>query len=379
MLHDVMEVVQPGEGNGNHMIVRLRLPSGLEILGLPTENFYGGDWDLGPTWNYLVLADRPFLVDTGRTGQGNTLLEKLKMAGVSGKDLAFVLLTHGHEDHDGGLSEIVQATRASVKAHKLYDRLIRLYPNDAPPGVDKDFPASCWRCLMPASFSNKQCRAYHRERSRLEIETIGDGETSIMNAVTSYHLPGHSPDALVFLLGEEVLLVGDTLLPEISPHPTRQSDFGQVAHVFGPAYPCGDSIYGLRAYLRSLKKLERIGTRMDHLIVLPGHRLFYNHRWNEMAVNERVRELLTHHVERCASILESLKQGPKTARELAVAYFEPSLLKGAGIIMAENEILSHFELLQACGDVIPSDDGRFEATGTSTFESAIDALEPDHR
>ena len=47
MLHDRMEVVQPGEANGNHMIVRLKLPSGLEILGLPTENFYGGDWDLG--------------------------------------------------------------------------------------------------------------------------------------------------------------------------------------------------------------------------------------------------------------------------------------------------------------------------------------------
>ena len=43
MLHDVMEVVQPGEGNGNHMIVRLSLPSGLEILGLPTENFCGGE------------------------------------------------------------------------------------------------------------------------------------------------------------------------------------------------------------------------------------------------------------------------------------------------------------------------------------------------
>ena len=372
-----MEVVQPGEGNGNHMIVRLRLPSGLEILGLPTENFYGGDWDLGPTWNYLILADRPFLVDTGRTGQGNPLLEKLKTAGVSGKDLAFVLLTHGHEDHDGGLSEIVQATGVSVKAHALYDRLIRSYPQDAPPGVDRDFPASCWHCPMPASFSDKQCRAYHRERSRLEIETIGDGESSIMNAVASFHLPGHSPDALVFLLGKEVLLVGDTLLPEISPHPTRLSYFNQVAHVFGPAYPNGDSIYGLRAYLRSLKKLERIGTRVDHMIVLPGHRLFHNHRWNEMVVNERVRELLTHHVERCASILESLKQGPKTARELAVAYFEAPLLKGSGIIMAENEILSHCELLQACGDVALSDDGRFEASGTSTFESAIDVLDPE--
>ncbi len=376
MLHDLMEVVQSGEGNGNHTIVRLRLPSGLEILGLPTENFYGGDWDLGPTWNYLVLADRPFLVDTGRTGQGTVLLQKLKAAGISSKDLAFVLLTHGHEDHDGGLPEIVQASGVRVKAHVLYDRLIRCYPDDAPPGVNKDFPASCWRCPMPESFSNKQCRTYHRERSRLEIDTIGDGETTIMNSLVSYHLPGHSPDALAFLLGEEVLLVGDTLLPDISPHPTRLWHFDQVANVFGPEYARGDSIYGLKAYLRSLKKLESIGARMEQLVLLPAHRLFYNHRWNDMDLNKRVQELLMHHLARCGLILESLKQGPKTAGELAAACFDEALLKGTGIVMAQNEILSHCELLQTSGDAVSCNGERFEVTGTSRFESVIAALEP---
>jgi glyoxylase-like metal-dependent hydrolase (beta-lactamase superfamily II) len=359
------------------MIVRLRLPSGLEILGLPTKNFYGGDWDLGPTWNYLILADRPFLVDTGRTGQGNALLEMLKTAGVSGKDLAFVLLTHGHEDHDGGLPEIVQAAGVRVKAHVLYDRLIRCYPDDAPSGVNREFPASCWHCPMPASFSNKHCRTYHLERSRLEVETIGDGETSIMKSVVSYHLPGHSPDALAFLLGEEVLLVGDTLLPDISPHPTRLRDFYHLARVFGPDYSNGDSIYGLRAYIRSLKKLARIGALMEQLIVLPAHRLFYNDRWNQMELNKRVEELLTHHVARCAHILESLKHCPMTAGELAAACFDAALLKGTGIVMAENEILSHCELLQTSGDVISCNGERFEATGTSAFESAIEELEPD--
>jgi hypothetical protein len=244
-------------------------------------------------------------------------------------------------------------------------------------GVNRDFPASCWHCSMPESFSNKHCRTYHRERSRLEIETIGDGETTIMNSVVSYHLPGHSPDALAFLVGEEVLLVGDTLLPDISPHPTRLSYFGQLAHVFGPEYPHGDSIFGLRAYIRSIKKLERIGARMDQLIVLPAHRLFYNHRWNGMVLSKRVRDLLTHHVARCARILEGLKQGPKTARELASACFDAPLLKGTGIVMAENEILSHCELLQTSGDVVSCNGGRFEATGTLTFESDIEALEPE--
>jgi hypothetical protein len=53
------------------MIVRLRL-LGLEILGLPTKNFYGVT---GSFWNYLIWQI-VILVDTGRTGQET--LKKLK-------------------------------------------------------------------------------------------------------------------------------------------------------------------------------------------------------------------------------------------------------------------------------------------------------------
>jgi hypothetical protein len=51
------KIIRHGDKNGNGMIVRFRLPSGLEIFGFPTENFYSGDWDLGPTWNYAVMAE----------------------------------------------------------------------------------------------------------------------------------------------------------------------------------------------------------------------------------------------------------------------------------------------------------------------------------
>ena len=378
MLRDMVKVVQEGQGNGNHMITRLKLPSGLEILGLPTENFYGGEWDLGPTWNYLVLADRPFLVDTGKTGQGIKLLEKMEAAGVSSKDLDFVLLSHGHEDHDGGLPEIVERCGASVKAHSIYERLIRLYPDEAPPGVNKDFPASCWRCLMPESFSSRHCPDYHRGRNRLRIETIGDGETALGNGMTACHLPGHNPDALALCLGEEALLVGDTVLPDISPHPTREAAYEQLAPILSPNYPRGEFIFGLRAYVRSLKKLEEIGARMPHLTVLPAHRLYYNHQWNDVTLKARVKELLAHHVTRCADILEILKQGPKTAKEVATTHFDPSLLKGFGIMMAEHEILSHFELLQIAGDAFATPDRRFEATGTWGVEALIEDLRPEY-
>ncbi|MFH0789297.1 MAG: hypothetical protein V2B13_17000, partial [Pseudomonadota bacterium] len=86
MFLDSVEVVLPGEGNGNNHIFRLKLPSGREIIGLATENKYGGDWDLGPTWNYIVGPERPFLVDTGKSGMGRKLLEMMARIGIKGTD-----------------------------------------------------------------------------------------------------------------------------------------------------------------------------------------------------------------------------------------------------------------------------------------------------
>ncbi len=50
----VKDIINKGDDCGNEMVVKFQLPSGLEIYGLPTRNFYGGHWDLGPTWNYAV-------------------------------------------------------------------------------------------------------------------------------------------------------------------------------------------------------------------------------------------------------------------------------------------------------------------------------------
>ena len=101
---------------------------------------------------------------------------------------------------------------------------------------------------------------------------------------------------------------------------------------------------------------------------------FYYSHWNDLDLQARVNELISHHIERCADILKILGQAPKTAREVAVEYFEESLLKGFGILMAENEIISHCELLSAFQDVVSEKGGRFTATGSANFESAIRAL-----
>ncbi len=68
---------------------------------------------------------------------------------------------------------------------------------------------------------------------------------------------------------------------------------------------------------------------------------------------------------------------PKTAAEIAGEHFDEKLLEGFGSVMAVNEIVSHCELLAACGDVVTVDGLRYAAVGTSEYEQYIGALEPD--
>ena len=376
MLREMVEVIQEGDERGNGMLFRLKLPSGLVILGLPTENAYGGGWDLGPTWNYVVLGDKPFLIDTGRFGMGRKLLEMMEAVGISGEDLDFVMVSHGHEDHDGGIYEIARSTGARIKAHLIYDRLCRFYPDQAPPSVRKDFPASCWRCFMPDTFTTKNCREYHQVRSKLKIEAIRDGHMKLDRTSQAYHVPGHSPDSLAVLVGGEAIIVGDTVLPDITPWPSQEDIFFRVSEILKPEYTNAQAVYGLRAYIRSLRKLSKMGKEFPGLITLPAHRLFYDNQWNEIALEARTEELIVHHIERCGAIMKILEQGPKTAGEIAVAHFDESLLKGMGLLMAENEILSHCELLSASNDVIVTGEKKFMSAGSTNFESFIQALEP---
>ena len=367
----IKKIINQGDDSGNGMTVQFGLPSGLEIIGLPTKNFYGGHWDLGPTWNYAVLADKPFLVDSGRFGQGRNLADMMTSVGIKAEDLEFVLISHGHEDHDGGLAELVNSTHLRVKAHAIYELLIRKYPSKAPRGHKEEFPAKCWHCPMPESFYSKNCLGYHQALQKLAVEPIADGETELMPEVHTHHLPGHSPDCVAVLLGNEAIIVGDIVLPDITPWPTREEAFNEIADVIKPQYRQANQIFGLDRYIKSLKKLGAIAINHPDLLVLPAHRFFYKGQWNGLQLAGRVNELLDHHVQRSAAIIEILQSGPKTAEELAKEHFEESLLEGFGSIMAANEIVSHCELLIGCGDIAVVDENKYDLTGTGNFEKSI--------
>jgi len=66
---------------------------------------------------YLLLGDRPVLVDTGTPGDLKRILAALKANGVDPKQLALILLTHGHSDHAGCAAELRRRSGAQIALH----------------------------------------------------------------------------------------------------------------------------------------------------------------------------------------------------------------------------------------------------------------------
>ncbi len=376
MLKDLAEIIKKGDESGNDMIFKIKTPDGLEIFGLATKNYYGGEWDLGPTWNYLVLAEEPFLVDTGRIKTSRSLLEMIETTGINIKDIKSILLTHGHEDHDGGLADLVKRTGASVRTHSIYDRLIRHCPEKAPEGINKNFPPCCWHCVMPESFTHDNCLEYHTSRQELVIEDIEDVDQMIGEGIQTYYLPGHSPDAVAIALGSGAFIVGDNILPQISPAPSKEESFELLNKVLGSDNQKMENAFGLKAYLRSLKKMKLIGKTAIEGIVLPGHRVFFHNQWNDINLDTRVDEIINHHIERCGDIIDIIDGSEKSIPEIVIEYFDESTIKGLGFNMGMNEITSHLELLVKSQDVNISEAAMFSTTGGQHFEPFIRSLKP---
>jgi len=67
---------------------------------------------------YLILGERPILVDTGLPGSADHILAKLATEGHVPRDLSLIILTHAHADHTGSVRELAQRTGAPVAIHE---------------------------------------------------------------------------------------------------------------------------------------------------------------------------------------------------------------------------------------------------------------------
>lgn len=173
------------------------------------------NYALGPLEaNCYVVAGQDgscAVIDPG--GQGRELAAELRRAGLKPR---FVLLTHGHYDHVGGVKELTE----EFPGLKVY-----LHPKDT-----ELTPSLCLGLMWTDFYEDGDCLPL----DELTIQVL--------------HTPGHTPGSVCLMIGES-LFTGDTLFA---------GSCGRVD------FPGGD-------WQQMLKSLGRLGRLDGNYTIFPGH------------------------------------------------------------------------------------------------------------
>jgi glyoxylase-like metal-dependent hydrolase (beta-lactamase superfamily II) len=380
-----MEVVREGDKSGYGMVIRFTLLGGREVSAIALPHQF--PTRTGPTWAYLVDCEGLTLVDAGPRGALNALEDGLKVLGRKLVDLKRVIITHGHQDHDGNVYDLVKASGAELWAHELYFHFL---PYEyARTGLDKE--SALHRSIFEVrrreeeSFRSRAVPsddspwrdhysgyiAGHRNilEEKLPIHAISDGEE--LGDLRFLYTPGHAVDEICITMNG-AMFTGDHILPQITPHPTIKRTYPEamLGLIIAPEHQEAGEHYGLARYLKSLGKALSLDY---HTTLFPAHRLFNHGRFNIRNL-QRGREIVRHHVRRLEQVMEVMGEGADTPVKVTEELFPPRKLTGGGFFAAVSEVVSHLELLADTGDIQVSQDGQIKRNGTDIFHSEINAM-----
>ena len=149
---------------------------------------------------YLLLGERPVLVDTGSPGDLKRILAALKANGVEPKQLALIFLTHGHSSHAGCAAELRRRSGALIALHTADAALTRSGENGVMAAIS---PLA--RFIRP--FVDEPFEAFEPDllfRDGFSLEPHG-----VKGRVLA--TPGHSMGSASIVLGSGEAIIGDVL------------------------------------------------------------------------------------------------------------------------------------------------------------------------
>lgn len=336
-------------------VLRMELP--ISMPGLGHVNCYA-----------LVDSEGATVVDPGLPGTTSwkALVDRLKQAGLSTRNVHTVIVTHSHPDHFGGAARFAKESGAKVIAHRSF-AFATFGAQPSEPEVSADDLAADtaqkkeeaeeagvpsekavthhatpnardrWQGSSP--WGGERPKPPLRSRLRWRLMRMG-GSGSFIPTITHpvehgevleiggrewfvLHTPGHTEDHICLHDPDSgVFLAGDHVLPTITPH---ISGLGQGKDP-------------LRSFFYSL---DRVGEIHGVKKVLPAH----GHPFQDL--HARTEAIKRHHYERLDKVKEIGRELGATTVEI---YTQQLFSKRSWGPMAESETYAHLEHLRQAGE-----------------------------
>ena len=284
---------------------------------------------------YLVRGGEEWaLIDTGMHSEESiaTLKACLQEVGCVPTSIRKIISTHHHADHFGTSRAYKELTGAEVYLNPLeIARIERMQSSTPLPEAIAFFrshgiplPESGDGLPSPGRYFGALYAPTMPDHHLQDGEVVSIGSREVHIVWTPGHTAGH---CCLYFPQDKVMIVGDHLLPKITPH--------VGVYNTGPDNPLQD-------FLASQEKVQQF----DVELVLPAHgAVFKDHR-------HRAQQIIQHHKYRLHEIHDAAKGQPRTAHDIALDIFD--IGKDAPIfhfMAATFETLAHLHLLMYEGKV----------------------------
>ncbi len=302
-------------------------------LELPTQ------YESGPVNAYLFLQPEPTLVDTGvkSAASWQALTAALARHGLTVRDIARVVLTHGHVDHFGQATRLAHEGRArletaAIVAHRLtnfsaywqkrttYYRDVFLPQTGLPPQMHQYILR--YFELVASNYEDVPATSLH---------VYADDATICLGGLVwqVLHTPGHCSHQTIFYQPETRQLLSSDMLLQRTPTPVVE--LPPDGRTRQPSLP---------TFMRSLQKVEAL--EVD--VVYPGHGDIFR---EPRALVQQQRERILRRTEETYACIRS---GCRTAAQITAHLYadRPLNIQFAGLWMA----LGYVDLLLEAGRIV---------------------------